>query len=361
MTNPDDNDARDRRPVVLFGGRASALVDSALIALALEDARGGLASLELRLRNHHSTTDGEAGPSFDDDGLLHLGQSVAVGMGDQAEQGSMFSGFVTAIEEVFDDRGAPQLCVLAEDALQKARLARRTKVHDALSLPSFCAELARSLGLQARVTGFDQPLGTQVQCNESDLAFLRRLLAARDGAVHVIERELHVRPLNQVRRGEVELTAGSQLLRMRLSADLAHQVSQITVSGWDAGAGRRIRVTSAPSDLGPGSGLTGAAWLTRSDIERNEHVAHVPVRDEQEARALADSVHAQRARGLVRLHATARGDWHIRVGTHVRLRGVSPRFENTYVVNRTSHHYERGGDGYRTEFEAECGYLKEGR
>lgn len=360
MTSAQTVESVSVRPVVHIQGRPNPLLSHLISALVIDEQRGGLTTLELRLRNQRSVVGGGAGRAFDSDDVFVLGQEIAAGMGDEAEPASMFHGYISAIEESFEEHGAPQLCVLAEDPLQKARLARRSRVHEALSIPAFCDELARALGLRAVVSGFDSPIGTQVQLNESDLAFLRRLLAERDGELQVVEEELHVQPVKDVWRQELELTAGRQLLSVRLSADLAHQVTEMSVSGWDAAAGTRIAVTSAPPSLGPGDGPTGAEWLERSGLgTRREHIAHVPVRDEAEAQALANSAHAQRAREFVKLTATARGNPFLRAGLHVRLRGVSERFENTYVITRTCHRYERG-TGYRTEFEAECAHLKEG-
>jgi phage protein D len=234
---------------------------------------------------------------------------------------------------------------------------RRSKVHDDLDVTRFVEDLAGQLGLQPRASGVSGSLGTQVQLNESDLAFLRRILAERDAELQVIEGELHVRPHADVRRGQLDLALGSDLIRCRFAADLAHQITQVTVSGWDAEQGKRFGATSRVSDLGPGSGRTGASWLTTALGARSEHVAHVPARNEDEARAIANAAHAQRARGFVKLDATAYGDPRIRVGAHVAITGVAERFENTFVVTRTTHRFD-GLEGYKTDFEAESAYLK---
>ena len=112
---------------------------------------------------------------------------------------------------------------------------------------------------------------------------------------------------------------------------------------------------STGAHLGPGEGSSGSEWLGRASIERSEHIGHVAVRTQAEAQAAADSVFDQRARRFVCLEGTADGNPAIRVGTHVTISGVGPRFSNTYYVTRVSHRYDLEV-GYRTQFDAECAY-----
>lgn len=357
-----ETEASLTNPVVYFGGQDSPLVRDCLLGLQIVEVRGGLTTLEVRLRNQRSLTQGRAGRAFDDGELIELGKVVSVGLGDQAGRGSMFYGLISGIEETLSSEGPPEIVLLAGDALQQARLTRRTQVYTNFMMRDFCAQLGRQLGVTPVVSGFDDGLGTQVQLNESDLAFLRRLLFEHDGELQVVEAELHVRPIRDVARGTLQLS-GRQIERACFSAELAHQVTQVTVAGWDAQKGTRINVTSAPITLGAGDGLSGAQWLTRTMGARSEHVAHVPVRDAAEAQVLADTVHTKRAREFVRVTATVQGNPGIRVGAQVQFSQVSSRFENPYVVTRTTHRYERHGEpasrGYHTDFDAECAFLKE--
>ena len=120
---------------------------------------------------------------------MHLGAEVVVYAGDENAPREVFRGTISALEGDFPETGAPGLVVLAEDVFQKARLARRTKVHDNVSLADLARSLAGSVGLTPVVTGLTAPIGTQVQFNESDLAFLRRLLARYGGDLQVVGKE----------------------------------------------------------------------------------------------------------------------------------------------------------------------------
>jgi phage protein D len=58
----------------------------------------------------------------------------------------------------------------------------------------------------------------------------------------------------------------------------------------------------------------------------------------------------------VRVAGTAEGNAALRVGTHVTLRGLGPRFDNVYYVTRACHRWDVAS-AYETDFEAECAFL----
>jgi len=328
--------------------------------MEMTETEGGMAALELTVQN---TQPGEAtdaaGLAWEGGDVLKLGKPIAIYSGDETEPREIFRGVITGLEGVWPLDGAPELVVLAEDALQRARMARRTALREEAKISDLASALASRLSLTPTVTGLSDSLGTQVQMNESDLAFLRRLLADRDGDLQVVGTELHVSPRDEVRRGTVELAMRGQLLAARVLADLTHQVTEVTATGWDPAQGARVSASSTGSHTGPGSGQKGADALRDTLGERKEHVRELAVLNDAEARALADTVFDQRARRFVTVEGTAQGNPAIRVGTHVTLSGMGPRFDNTYYVVRCTHRFDPQ-DGYMTHFEAESAFLGQG-
>ena len=346
------------RPTLRVAGREHPRLTNLLLAMEMRESEGGLASLQLRLSNIASLPDGTAEGAFEDESVVRLGSRLTVSAGDENAPQEIFSGIATALEAEFPEKGPPELVVLAEDGLQKARMSRRTAVHRDLSIAAFARDIASRLGLTPKISGFDKVLGTWVQLNESDLAFLRRLLLRYDGDVQVVGSELHVTPRSDVRRGELELALHSQLREARIVADLAHQVTKTTAAGWDAAQGRRVSAQSGGSRPGPGAGRRGDRILRDALGERSEHVGELAAATQEEAQALADAAFDRRLRGFVRVEGTAEGNPALRVGTWVRLKGISRRFDNTYYVTSACHRWDVSG-GYATDFEAECASLGE--
>lgn len=346
------------RPTVRVDGKASDKVSTLVHAMRMHESEGGLSSLELLLENAARYEDGSVGLAFEDEALLKLGSSLALYAGDESAPREIFRGLVTGLEATFGPGENPELLVLAEDGLQRARMARRTRVHESVTLAGLARELAGRLGLKPVITGLTEPLGRQVQMNESDLAFLRRLLASRDGDLQVVGEELHVSPRREVRRGALRLELHGQLISARVMVDLSHQATEVTVGGWNAQEGRRVSGKGTGRDLGPGKGRRGADLLRQALGERSEHLGDLPVTTDEEAQALADAAFDSRARGFVCVEGTAEGNPALRVGTHLTLSGLGRRYDNTYYVTRTTHRFDEER-GYQTDFEARCAFLGE--
>lgn len=343
-------------PTIQVDGQANDKVTAQLLAMDMREKEGGMSALELRFSNFGSFAGGLGDLVFEDGAVLKLGAALQVYAGEVSSPTEIFRGKITALEAVFPSEGPPDLVVLAEDSLQSARLQRRTKTWDNATLAQIAKQVATNLGLTPVLDGLDTNIGTQLQFNESDLHFLHRLLARYDADLQVVSTELHASPRAQAQRNSIEIALNSQLREVRVIADLAHQVSQTTATGWDYKQGQTISVTSKTSSLGPGSGKSGKDWLQQALSSRSEQLARLIALNQDEAQAVVDSEFAQRTRQFVVAHGISEGNPNLRVGTHLKLAGLGPRFSNTYYTTATVHHFDTE-HGYETRFSAECAYL----
>jgi phage protein D len=343
-------------PTIEVGGQTNAKVTAQLLSLDMRENEGGMSSLEMRFSNFGSFTTGLADLVFEDGAVLKLGAAVTVYGGVVTSPTEIFRGTITALEGRYPASGPPDLVVLCEDALQAARMKRRTKTWEATTLTAIATQIANNLGLTPVLNGLDASIATQQQFNESDLAFLRRLFARYDADVQIVGAELHAAPRSQAQRNAIQIDLNSQLKEVRVVADLAHQTTSITASGWDYTQGKRISVTSRTTSFGPGSGTSGNAWLQTALGARAEHISRLASYNAQEAQAIVDAEFAQRVQTFVVAHGTSEGNPNLRVGTYLTLGGLGPRFSNTYYATATHHHFDTE-NGYQTHFTAECGYL----
>lgn len=348
-------------PVVEVDGQTDEMMQSLLSGMDLTESDQGLSALELRFENTATVNNQGNDYAFEysDNDFLSLGKPITIRVGDYNDPQELFQGRISGLEMVVEPDLQPKLIVLAEDALQKARLSRRTRLHGAGTVGSIAESIAAGLGLTSRITGLDQTVDDQMQLNQSDLAFLRNLVRRFDAELQIVGDQLVISPRQDIRRGETTLELGSQLLSARILADLSHQVNRITYAGFDVEAGQEIQAESnASADLGPGRGRTGARLIEEAFGERSEHLSRLFAQNHAEAQALVNAAYSDRARRFVCAEGLAVGNPNIRVGAHVTLAGLGPRFDNTYYVIRTHHSYDSAG-GYRTRFHAECAYLGE--
>ncbi len=345
-------------PTVRVDGQPHDSLKLLLLSMEMREQAGGLTSLEARFSNIASVEGGNSQFAFEDGQLLKLGAEIAFYTGDETAPKEIFRGKIMGLEADFVEGAPPELVVLAEDALQRARMTRRTKVYENATVASLAQTVASNLGLTPVITALSGDIGTQVQLNESDLAFLRRILSRYDGDLQVVGTELHVSPRSDVHRGDVEIAYGSQLRSVRVLADLSRQTTQITVTGWDAKQGQTISGTASGVDAGPGSGQKGSEALA-AIAERKEHIGHLAAATTGEAQALADAAFDHCARRFLVATGAAEGNPALRVGTSLKLTGLGPRFSNTYYVVEATHRFDLE-HGYQTEFRAECAFLGQG-
>lgn len=346
------------RPILRLNEREDERLSSLLTEMVMVEQEGGLSSLELRLSNSASLASGGAEYAFDAGGGLGFGQELRVGAGDSTQSTEIFRGPVTGFEGVFRHDGPPEFIVLAEDALQKFRCRRRSRTFEDASLAEIVRTIAADHALSPVVDGLDQHFGPQVQLNETDLGFLRRLLDRVDADLQVSGPELQVAPRASVRRGEIPLALGRELTRARVLADLAHQVTGTTVKGWDVSAGASLDASGTEAAPAPGRGRNGSELFRDALGERTEHAHERLSFNQDEADALAASLRRQRARKFLRVDGATSGTPELRVGSHVALTGLGTWFSNTYYVTRVCHRFDLT-NGYQTEFEAHGAFLGE--
>lgn len=343
-------------PTVKVDGQLNDKVSEQLLAMKMCEREAGMSTLELRFSNFGSFPGGLGDQVFEDGAILKLGAELTVFAGLVTSPTEIFRGKITALEAVFPNAGPPELVALAEDALQGARMKRRTKNWDKTSLSAILNDIAGGLGLTPVLNGLDATIGDELQFNESDLHFLRRLLARYDADLQVVAAELHATPRAQAQRNAIQLDMNSQLHEVRVLADIAHQVSQVTATGWDYNQGQTISATSSTTSLGPGAGKKGSDWLSQGFTQRSEQLAQFATLTQADAQALVDAEFAQRSRRFVVARGVAEGNPALRVGTYLTLTGLGPRFSNTFYTTAAVHRFDTE-KGYATEFTAECAYL----
>jgi phage protein D len=345
-------------PTLRVNGQADANLTTQLLSMEMREQEGGMSSMELRFSNFGTYAGGVAGYVFEDGATLKLGAALEVYAGDVASPTEIFRGKITGLEGRFSSDGPPELMVLAEDALQAARMQRRTKTWDRATLASIISEIANRAGLKPVISNLNADIGDQQQLNESDLHFLRRLLARYDCDLQVSGTELHASSRSDAQRNAIEVILYRQLRKVSVLADLAHQATEVTATGWDCEAGQTYSVASNVMSLGPGSGRTGKQWLALALTQRSEHAARLSALNAAEAQAIVDAEYAQRARRFLVAHGTAEGNPSLRVGTWITLTGLGARFSNTYYATAATHRFDQE-NGYETDFIAECAYLAE--
>lgn len=259
---PDGAPYVSSRPAILVNGAANDDMVKSLLDIAVRQPEAGMASAELRMVNWGDQPSGPTNFLFN---TVALGDRVEIKFG-LAQQKTVFTGEVTAIEERYGD-GVPQIVLLAEDALQRLARHRASRPFEQVSPNAIVSQLASDAGLQADAKLSDTP-GDYYQVNESDLHFLRRLAARYAAAPRVADTTLTCRKRERL-PAPVTLDAGDTMKRLRVIADLTRQPVKATVAGIDLTAGQAI-TADGTTLLVPATGPTAAALLRKIGWDGDE-------------------------------------------------------------------------------------------
>ena len=360
MARDDPAGTFSARPTVLVGGQALPVLSANLVSFRMHEAQGGMSSLELSIVDWLSLDGGSAGYGATAASPLKLGAELKIFAGPTTAPQEIFDGVVTAMETEAGAGSQPMFTLLAEDRLFKLRRKRRSRSFEDSSPSDVVKAIASDHGLEAQLAdGFDDPVATWVQMNESDLAFLRRFLRVFDADLQLIQKTLQVVAIAAEARSSVPLALGETLLSIRATADLAEQATATRIGSFDPESGEPVSAEATTGRMGPGRGTDGKSALTPVTGEVREHAGHFPPMSADTGKKFAEAAFGQRARRFVRADGTAQGNGAIRVGSWLDITGVNPFFVNTYNVIEATHRFDLAS-GYLTDFVAECAYLGAG-
>ncbi len=350
-------------PVFTLDGEVKAELARDIIRLEIEEGTGGLKRLSLRLLAQGPQQGSPQEELLYLDGMvLDFGKRLQASIGAEDSARTVFDGFISGLEVCMHETRAPEAVVFAEDRLMRLRTTRRMKTYENVADADIAQSIASEHGISAQADA-DGPIYDVVhQWNQSDLAFLRDRAHLIQAEVWVADDTLHFQSRSGRTGTDIELVQGNTLISVEARADLAHQRTKVTVSGYDADSRDNISedADSSAIDAEISGGRTGVSILQRAFGDRASYrVREVPLTT-SEATAWARAEMLRRARAFVTVCGTTSGTPNMVVGSHLTLLRVGTPFEGAgYYVTRVMHTYDLQ-DGFRTHFSAERATIQEG-
>ncbi len=342
------------RPAIIVDGADKPDISLDVLSALVEETTEGLYRCEITLSNYGSTDAGGADYRYFGRDKLDFGSQIELRLGPGDPPEIVFEGTITALEAHFPPDGASRLVVLAEDRFQDLRMTRRSRAFEDLSDSDIIQQIASDHGLTADVD-FNGPTHRAVaQVNLSDLAFIRQRARSAGVELWVEGDTLFARARGDRNGAAITLTYGINLIAFSVRADLAHQCTELHVTGWDVDAKDTIDESADDAEISEelDGNEGGSAILFQTFGERIATVVHTVPLTSEEARVEAASRYQERARRFVTGTAIADGDPQFRVGRVATLSGVGPLFDGDYVVVRARHTYDLTY-GYRTDLDVE--------
>jgi len=347
-------------PVFTVDGSAKGELARDLTRLDIDEDNAGLRRLCARFLAWGPRDDKDSEDRLYLDGkILDFGKGMKVSLGPSDSERTLFDGAITAIEADLEEHSPGEVVVFAEDRLMDLRMTRRSQTYEKMTDAAIAEQIAGKHNLTPKVSADGPTYDLVQQWNVSDLAFLRERARLIQAEVWMDGRTLYFQSRLNRRATAVSLTLGIELLDVQIRADLAHQRTKITVSGYDAQSREAIDEEAGEDAVQSeiAQGRSGPATLSQAFSDRVSYRAREAPLTSAEARAWARAEMLRRGRQFVTATGTALGVPDLIVGSQLDLKEVGAPFEGGgYTVTRMCHSYDIRV-GYRTRFEAERAWI----
>ncbi len=260
----------------------------------------------------------------------------------------LIKGEITALEPEFQEGMIARLVVRGYDRSHRLFREMKSRTHVNKKDSDLAQEIAREAGLRADIETTTAVYNHIFQHNQSDLAFLQARARRIGFECYVQEDTLVFRSPSNDGNG-VRLTWGRDLLSFTPRMNLAEQVDEVIVRGWDVGRKSAVIGRAQRGGLYPriGESKDGATWAR--DFGTGKHViVDAGVGSQAEADRLAEARLNEISGAFVVAEGVALRRPDIRAGRAVTLEALGDRFSGTYLVTSARHLYT--AEGLRTHF-----------
>jgi len=281
------------------------------------------------------------------DQLLVPGKPLEVHLGYTDRLEPIFFGYVTAVNIDFSSGEAPTIGVTGMDLSFKMMRGSKAETWANKKITDVAKEIGQTHGATSFVIDATTNTVTSLPKKPvNDYQFLLGLAKGLNYEFFVVGKTMYFRKKNQQKTPLMTLSWGKHLSRVHLEQNLADQVTEVKVRGWDPKTQKVIEgASSSVNKVGSGT-RTGADLL--KTMGSFEETLYLNVTDAQEAKQKAEAVMNERAMQLVSGNAECIGLPELRAGRYIKLDGLGQRLNQTYYIQSASHAID--SSGYKTRF-----------
>ena len=280
---------------------------------------------------------------FDAD-VFGIGGRVEIALRADADPLIVTTGEITALSVEPGVSGRHELVVTGFDLTHRLHRGPRTRTFARTSDADAAARIAQEHGFDVDVDRGGQVHDYLVQASESDYAFLRRRAAHVGFDFWIADRTFFFKRRPTGPTAPPSLRWGENLQRFSVRFSSAERCDEVRVRGWDPLGKKAVDGRSREHD--PGTDAPAAAQLSsaarRSFGQVQRFAAQLPVADDTEAEALAQSFSLRASGAEVVLRGEAAGDPRLGAGALVRLERVGSRLAGSYRLTSVEHLFAAG-------------------
>ena len=274
---------------------------------------------------------------------------IAFGYGDRSNLTRLITGVITEITTSFAESASPELTVAGYDHAFPMTLGKRSQSWTDATDSDAVEDLASEHNLGSDIETTQEKHAQIEQNQESDFEFVKKLAERNHFEFYVdVDKTLRFGPPRDKEDGVVTLRWGESLLSFKPEANLAAQVSQVEVYGWDPETKKPIVGKAvAGEETGHDPRRQSGGERLRTALGKGPVLQlRQPVFTEAEAKRRALAVLNDHAKQFLTGEAETIGLPELLPDRNVNIGNLGDPFSKTYYVQQTTHKFD--GNGYRT-------------
>lgn len=308
--------------------------------------------------NNPFDPDSENFPYLKKDGLFEVGKEIEVtaGYGDRSRLELIFLGLLTSVDVTFPANGISQLTVKGFDRSHKLMKEKHSANFGSSEEPISYSDIVKKIVSEYKLTTTNvedtKEKHRQIkQDRQSDWDFIKTKLAGEIYfEVFVQGKDFYFRPpASETSKTVTTLKWGESLVSFSPQVNLAKQVSEVEVRGWDPAKQKAIvgKAKAGDEHGRDGGKESGGERVKKTQGDVKRHLWR-PVSTQKEADDLAKAILDKTAEELVTGSGECIGIPDILPGLNIELAGLGTRFSRTYYIEKTTHSIS--SSGYKTTF-----------
>src|SRR4051812_10694366 len=262
------------------------------------------------------------------------GVAIKVEIGFASKLQKVFEGEVVALEPQFRRDMPPALRVICHESIHRLALSQMTRAFNDVDDKEIATKIAQEHGLTA-----DAPSGSKehvLQSNVTDAVFLRRLAAKHGNFLRMEGKKLIIGP--PPKGGDVAISPGDGLTKLKVKVKSQQQVSEISVHGWDNKTKKEIIGKAKPEGEAGEGGKKYGGGKTLSFAGHEK----IPS-DMATAEAMAKGRMKKISEGFVTAAGQMIGDPRVIPGATLQIDKISNGVDGGYRVDEARHEFSKHG------------------
>lgn len=341
--------------VEVNGSRLAADVTANIQQLSVVSKPDTLDTFSLTLVNEYPAMRWTHDPR--DSELFQVGTAVTISLGYVDALNYDFEGEITQLSPTFPDSGTPTIAVDGRTRLHWLKGDKRTRTYQNMTDKQIVEKIAHEAGLQPQAEDPGIQFDYVMQCNQTDLEFIKQRAARIHYEVLVQGKTLIFRKSKEAEPktytfvwGPLKSPAPDTLPLKSFNPVLntSNQPTKVTCRGWDYSSKSPIEGTAGVGDEEARMGSqTGGQIVARAFRGREYMRVNTPAASQAELAECAKAHYNHWSLEFLTGNASTIGVPDLRSGQTVELQGLG-FFSGKYYVDEATHTIS--GSGYLTNF-----------